>query len=63
MNNNHTVLLYNGDMGLIENFYEIESKKYAVIRLLQKVFFNFKISQANPSLSSKLLKINDIIFL
>ena len=42
LNNNHTVLLYNGDMGLIENFYEIESKKYAVIRLLQKNFSTLK---------------------
>jgi hypothetical protein len=49
-------------MGLIENFYEIESKKSAVIRLLQKKIFNFKISQSNPRLSNTLLKINDIFF-
>ena len=49
-------------MSLIENFYEIKSKKYAGIRLLQKKNFNFKISQANIRLSNALLKINYIFF-
>ncbi len=58
-NNNHTVALVNGDIGLIEKFYEVVSKKYAVIRLLKKENFDFKIHMANNDLKNALLKIND----
>jgi prepilin-type N-terminal cleavage/methylation domain-containing protein len=38
--NNHTVVLLNEEMGLIEKFYEINSKQYAVVRLLKKELTN-----------------------
>jgi hypothetical protein len=55
----HTVALVNGDIGLIGKFYEVLSKKYAVIRLLKKENFDFKIHMANNDLKNALLKIND----
>ena len=33
LNNNHAVLLVNEEIGLIEMFYEIQSKQYAVVQL------------------------------
>jgi hypothetical protein len=61
LNNNHTVALVNGEMGQIEQFYEFNSKKYAVIKLLKVVPFNFKIYQANKDLAVALLKINECL--
>ena len=49
----------NGDIGLIEQFYELNSTQYAVINLLKIEPFNFKIYRANEDLSKALLKIND----
>ena len=46
-------------MGLIEKFYEIQSKQYAVVQLMQKVYFDFKIYHSNTDVKSSLLKIND----
>ena len=58
-NNNHNVALVNGDIGLIEKFYEVVSKKYAVIRSLKKENFDFEIHMANNDLKNALLKLND----
>jgi hypothetical protein len=48
-------------MGQIEQFYEYNSKKYAVIKLLKVVPFNFKIYQGNKDLTGALLKINECL--
>ena len=42
LNNNHTVALDNGEMGQIEQFYEFNSKKYAMIKMLKLLPFNLK---------------------
>ena len=52
-------MLNNGDIGLIDQFYEFNSIKFALILKLKKEYFTFKISQANKDLSQALLKIND----
>ena len=51
--------LANGDVGQIEQFYAFNSKRYAVIKLLKFVPFNFKIYQATKDLSDAILKINE----
>jgi hypothetical protein len=55
------VALDNGEMGQIEQFYEFNSKKYAMIKMLKLLPFNFKIYQANKELAEALLKINDCL--
>jgi hypothetical protein len=59
LNNNHAVLLVNEEIGLIEMFYEIQSKQYAVVQLLKKEYFDFKIHMVNSDVKDALLKIND----
>ena len=49
-------MLNNGDIGLIEQFYEVNSTKFAVFKKLEKEYFNFKISRDNQDLSTALLK-------
>jgi len=61
LNDNHTVALVNGEMGQIEQFFEFNSKKIAVIKLLKVIPFNFKIYQANKDLAVALLKINECL--
>ena len=45
----------------IEQFYAFNSKRYAVIKLLKFVPFNFKIYQATKDLSDAILKINECL--
>jgi hypothetical protein len=61
LNDNHTFALVNGEIGQIEKFFEFNSKKLAVIKLLKVVPFNFKIYQANKDLAVALLKINEYL--
>ena len=58
-NNTHTAVLNNVVIGLIEQFYEVNSTKFAVFKKLEKEYFNFKISRDNQDLSTALLKINE----
>ena len=53
--------LANGDVGKIEQFYEFNSKRYAVIKLLKFVPYIFKIYQATKDLSVTILKINECL--
>jgi hypothetical protein len=60
-NNNHTVALINGEIGLIVNFYQIQTNKFAVIQLLKKESYDFKIYHSPPNISSALKRINDCL--
>ena len=51
--------MINEEIGLIEKFYEIHSKQYAVVKLLSKEYFEFKIHMVNTEVKDALLKIND----
>ena len=62
LDNNHTVILINGDIGIIEQFYKFDSEIYAVIQFLKQTPYNFTIAQATPDLALALLKINESIF-
>ncbi len=53
------MLLVNGEIGIIEQFYELSSIQYAVIRLLKIIPFNFNIPRVPQDLSSALLKVNE----
>jgi hypothetical protein len=46
---------------LIVSFYEIQSNKFAVIKLLKNVYFDFKISRSPIDLSASLKRINDCL--
>jgi hypothetical protein len=56
------VILINGDIGIIEQFYKFDSESYAVIQILKQTPYNFTIAQATPDLALALLKINESIF-
>ena len=49
----------NKENGLIEKFYEIHSKQYAVAKLLSKGHFELKKHMVNTEVKDALLKIND----
>ncbi len=51
--------MINEEIGLIEKFYEINSKQYAVVQILKKDYFDFKMRNANTDVNFALLKIND----